>query len=298
MSQGQGITRELSLGEVVSKTFDYFRRDLVKYVVLFAIVETIIGIVSALIRHAVVLPATPAPGSTAQVFESWAPGFFGSLIALVGLTAIVTLVFYPVIYGSAVKMASTAIQNGQVDLGASVRSVVSKIVWIWIVGIVVGIIVFAGFIALVIPGIILAIMFSLVLPVVILESASFASLGRSRELVSKRWLKTFALFIVFGIIIGIASAVVGVISSPFGVASTVVSSILSAFYLPLIPIFMTVYYYSNVARLSPPQMGPTVITPGGAVVQVGAVKFCPNCGTQLAADAMFCPKCGMKTDVV
>ena len=293
MSQGQGIVQELSLGDVISKTFDYYRRDFAKYVMLFAVVEAVIGVLNTVIHNAIVLPTLPAQGATAQTFESWAPHFFGSLIELIGLTALVTLLFYPIIYGSAVKMASNAIQNGQVDLGGSIRFVVSKLAWIWIVGIVVGVIVFLGFIALVIPGIILVIMFSLVLPVIIVENPSFASLRRSRELVSKRWLKTFALLIAFGIMIGIASVVVGLISSPFGVGSTVVSSILSAFYLPLVPIVMTVYYYSNVARISPAQTGS-----GPGVVQAGTTKFCPNCGTQLASSAMFCSKCGMKTDVV
>jgi hypothetical protein len=298
MSQGQGIVQELSLGDVFSKTFDYYRRDFTKYVMLFAVVEAVIGVLNTVIQHAIVLPTLPAQGATAQTFESWAPHFFGSLIELIGLTAIVIWLFYPIIYGSAVKMASNAIQNGQVDLGASVRFVVSKLVWIWIVGIVVGIIVFLGFIALVIPGIILAIMFSLLLPVIIIESPSFASLRRSRELVSKRWLKTFALFLAFGITLGIASVVVGLISSPFGAGSTVVSSILSALYLPLVPIVMTVYYYSNVARISPVQTGSAPMASGQGVVQAGTMKFCPNCGTQLASAAMFCSKCGMKTDVV
>ena len=280
MSEGQGIVQELSLGDVFSKTFDYYRRDFTKYVMLFAVVEAVIGVLNTVIQHSIVLPTLPAQGATAQTFESWAPHFFGSLTELIGLTAIVIWLFYPIIYGSAVKMASNAIQNGQVDLRRlSPVCCLETRYWIWIVGIVVGIIVFLGFIALVIPGIILTIMFSLVLPVMIIESPSFASLRRSRELVSKRWLKTFALFIAFGILIGIASVVVGLISSPFGLGSTVVSSILSALYLPLVPIVMTVYYYSNVAGISPVQAGSAPMTLGQGVVQAGTMKFCPNCGT-------------------
>ena len=286
----KGITRELSLSEVVSKTFDLYRRDFVKYTILFLVVEAIIGILTTLVNHAVILPKAPVAGSATQDYLNWLPGFFGALITLVALTAIITWVFYPISLGSAVKIASDDIVTGQADLAASVRFSVSRIVWIWIVGIVVGIIVSIGYIALVIPGIILTIMFALVLPVLMIEKPGFESMSRSRKLVSDRWLKTLALIIVFGIIIGIASAIVSAIAGVFGVASTFVSSILSAFYLPLIPIALTVYYYSNAARVAPPQMPAApewVSSPGES-------RYCPSCGTKVAPNTMFCPSCGAK----
>ena len=295
MSEGQAIVQELSLGDVISKTFEYYRRDFTKYVILFAVVEAIIGVLSTLVRRSIVLPAVPQ-NAVAQQYVNWAPGFFGALAELIALTAIITLIFYPVAYGSAIKMASEAIQSGQTTIGASVRFAVSRLVWFWLVGIVVGIIVALGFIALIIPGIILAIMFSMVLPVIVIERAGFESMGRSRKLVSKRWLKTFALIIVLAIMVGIGSVIVGLISSPFGVGSTVVSSILSAFYLPLVPIALAVYYYSNVARIAPPQTGASPMT-SEATAQAGMTKFCPSCGVQLPSTAMFCPNCGAKQSV-
>jgi hypothetical protein len=288
MSEGQGIVQELSFGDVLSRTFEYYRRDFVKYFILFAVVEVIVGVLDTLVQRSIVLP-TITQNTVAQQLV----GFFGAFIELIALTAIVTLAFVPFAYGGAVKMVSEAVQNGRVDLGASVRLALSRLIWIWVVGVVVAIIVFLGFIVLVVPGIILTIMFSLVLPVIIIEGPGFQSLGRSRKLVSKRWLKTFALLIVFGITIGIAGVIVGLISSLFGVASTVVSSILSALYLPLVPIMLTVYYYSNAARINPPQVSPVAMT-SGAAVQSGTMRFCPNCGVQLTSAAMFCPNCGAR----
>jgi hypothetical protein len=292
MSGGQGITQELSLGDVISKTFELYRRDFSKYLILFVVVEAIIGVLTTLVQRAIVLPAVPPDITTPQQFLNWMPGFFGALITLIALSATVTWVLYPISVGSAVKLASEEIVTGRADLAASVRFAVSRIIWLWVVGIVVGIIVFLGFVALVVPGIILAIMFSLVLPVLIIESSGFESLSRSRQLVSHRWLKTLAMFIVFAVMVGIASAIVSAISEPFGVASTIVSSILSAFYLPIIPIALTVYYYSNAARIAPPQMGQAPTAPG-ATLQAG-MKFCPNCGTQIPSTTMFCTTCGAK----
>ncbi len=292
MSSGPGIPQELSLSEVVSKTFELYQRDFSKYVILFVVVEAVVGVFTTLVRRAITLPVLPAHATPQQVLN-WAPGFFGALTSLLALIAIVTWVFFPVAVGSAVKLASEQIETERADLEASVRFAISKLIWIWVVGIVTGIIVCLGLIALIVPGIILAIMFSLVLPVVIIESPGILeSLGRSRKLVSRRWLKTLALIIVFGIIIGIASAIVNAISGPFGIASTVVSSILSAFYLPVIPISLTVYYYSNAARIAPPQTSQAPVAPA-PTVQTG-MKFCPSCRAQLASTTMFCAKCGAK----
>lgn len=292
MAGGQEITQELPLGEVVSKTFDLYRRDFPKYLVLFLVVEAIAGAIDTLIQRAVVLPAVPPAGSTPQDVLNWMPGYFGAVISLAALSAIAALVLYPLAVGGAVKMASEEVLTGRADLVESVRFTVTRIVWLWVVGIVVGIIVSAGFVALVVPGIILSIMFSLAVPVVVIEKLGLGSLDRSRRLVGERWLKTFALFIVFGVVIGVASVVVGAVSSLFGDASTFVSSVLSAFYIPLIPIMLAVYYYSNAARIAPAQAGPApayqMATP-----QAGT-KFCTSCGSQIASSATFCPTCGAK----
>src|SRR5438128_12058912 len=105
MSQGQGITREQSLGEVVSKTFDLYRRDFAKYLVLFVVVGAITGVLTTLVRRAFILPVPPANG-TPQQFLNWLPGVVGALIPLVGLSVIVSVVFSPVASGCALKMAS------------------------------------------------------------------------------------------------------------------------------------------------------------------------------------------------
>jgi len=292
VQQDQKIKRELTLGEVISKTFEVFRRDFAKYIVLFAVVEVIIGVVTALAQHAFVLP-TPPPNPTPQQLFSWFSGFLGALIPLVASIFIVTAVFFPIAQGSAIKLASEQIEKARADLGASVRFAASKLIRIWALSIVVGIIVILGFIALIVPGIILTIMFSLAFPVLLIENKGvLESMGRSRELVSHRWLKTFATFLVLAIVNIVASAIVSAISGLLGVAGPIVNGFLSAFYQPLFPILLTVYYYSNLARITPlpaDQMptGPTTMAKAG-------MKFCPTCGTQLVSSATFCFKCGAR----
>ncbi len=107
-----------------------------------------------------------------------------------------------------------------------------------------------------------------------------------------RWLKTFGTFLVMGIIIAIAAAIVSLISAAFGAADSVVSGLLSAFYQPLIPILLAVYYYSNRARLAP--IAQNQIPPPPPPGKATGPRFCPNCGTQLAANPTFCPSCGAR----
>ncbi len=287
-----GIRRELSLGDVISKTFELYRRDFTKYFVIFAVVGVIIEIVTALARLAFVLPTLPS-NPTPQQVSNWFPGFLGALVLLVGLIFIVTVVFSPIAQGTAIKLASEQIEKGHADIGTSVRFAVSKLLWIWALSIVVGVIVIFGLIALIVPGIILAIMFSLAFPVLLIENKGvLESMGRSRELVSHRWLKTFATFLVLGIVTIVASAIVSAISGLVGVAGPVVDGLLSAFYQPLLPILLTVYYYSNLARITPlpadrMPTGPTTMAQAG-------MKFCPTCGTQLVSSAISCFQCGAR----
>lgn len=292
MSTGRAVTKELGVGEVVSKTFDLYRRNFVKYFILFLVVDAIVGLVSAWAYHTFPLPTLPSQPTSQQVLN-WMPGYFSALLSIFAVVAVVGLVLAPIAAAGTIRMASEEIEGRPVELGAAVRFAASKLIWLWALGIIVGIIVGVGFILLVVPGIILLIMFGLTFPVLIIENVGvLGSLGRSRELVGHRWLKTFAVMLVWFLILVVIGIIAGLIASPFGWASSLVSDILGAFYAPLIPITLTVYYYSNLARIAPAPMGPMPM--GQTSVAPPGMKFCPNCGTQLESSVTFCSKCGAR----
>ncbi|MFP3985258.1 MAG: hypothetical protein ACLFU9_04755 [Candidatus Bathyarchaeia archaeon] len=107
-------------------------------------------------------------------------------------------------------------------------------------------------------------MFSLIIPAIIVEQKGiFESLGRSRRLVSRRWLKTFVLLIILGIIFlivaGVASMLAMPISATYPNIDQFITGIMSAFMVPISPIATTYLYYSMVAReISPPPPPPTL----------------------------------------
>ena len=284
--------RELGLTEVISKALEVYRRGFIQYIILFLAAEVISGLITIPIQRAYVLPVAPV-NMTAQQFFAWFPGYMGALVPLTVLTSMVSLVVIAPAYASAVKMASDDAEKGQVDLGSSFRFTLSKLVWVWALNIIVGVVVVFGLIALFVPGVILGIMFCLALPVLMVENRGVIEcMSRSRELVGHRWLKTFVLFVIGIILLGIASGIANVIGGAFGGAGTLVSNALSAFYLPLIPITLTVYYYSNLARSVSSQGTQVPMAP--VVMSQPGMKFCPNCGTQLVSSATFCSKCGAK----
>jgi hypothetical protein len=173
------------------------------------------------------------------------------------LSGIVSWIANSITTGITIKFTSDMLEKGQATLQTSFNFTLTKILSLLAASIITGILIVLGFIALVIPGVILALMFSLVYPAIMLEDTGvFGSLSRSRFLVSSRWLKTFGLLLLLGIIVAIINGVFVLIASPFGIVSPLISGILTALITPIFPIAVTLYYYSMKARTLPPPPPP------------------------------------------
>ena len=61
-------------------------------------------------------------------------------------------------------------------------------------------------------------------------------------------MKTFVLLFLFQIVIGLVSSVLSFFMGALGLVGTALSSLLLAFIQPIMPIGLTLYYYSLVAR--------------------------------------------------
>ena len=231
---------------------------------------------------------TISPNATPQQALSFLVGLFTALFLRASLNAIGVWVLSSISLGTAVMFTSRVLQKGQTELRASLSDTVHRLLPIMAVSLITGILSVLGLIALIVPGIIIAIMFSLSLPALLIEKTGvLESLGRSRKLVGKRWLKTFGLLLVFGLISLVIAGVTSFITAPLGLWSALVNSLVQALYLPLSTISLTIYYYSNAARLAYPQPGFTWAVPG-------TFKYCTTCGTPLPAFAAFCSNCGAR----
>jgi len=140
----------------------------VKYVLLFAAAEVVIGVVTTLASRAFVLP-TPSANPTTEQVLNWIPRFFGALVPLLVSIAAVNILFLPIAAGGMIKLACEKIEKGHADLWTSVRFALSQLLLIWARGVIVSVFVVLGLIALIVPVIILAIMFSFALPALLIE---------------------------------------------------------------------------------------------------------------------------------
>jgi hypothetical protein len=210
-------------------------------------------LVTIAVRSAIVIPAAPT-NPTSQLLLAWFPTFITATLTSLFISGIVSWIANSLTTGIAIKFTSDILESGQANLQTSFHFTLTKVFYLLAASIITGILVVLGLIALIIPGIILALVFSLVNPVIMLEgNGILGSLDRSRVLVSKRWLKTFVLMLVLGIIVAIANMVAEVISAPLGTVSPIISGILTAFITPIFAIAITLYYYSMKARTAPPQ---------------------------------------------
>lgn len=255
-------SRELSVEKIISLTFNLYRSKFLQFFLPFLISAIITGISTYVITSYFPIPETPViPASPTTTFYSeelvpWLFSLISTMIVIGVLSGLVLWLVGTTITGVVVKNASDQIEKGTSNLGVSFNFVISKLPSLLIAQFVAGILIVIGMIFFVVPGIIIGIMFSLVLPTIIVEQkGAFESLGRSKQLVSKRWVKTFLLALILGIIALIVNGGAYVLTMPFStihpIVNPLITNIISAFVSPIYPIAITYLYYAMVARENP-----------------------------------------------
>ena len=254
--ESKNLQSELSIGEILTQTFNLYSRNFVKYLIPFLAAGILTGLVTIAVRSAIVIPAAPVQ-ATSQQLLAWFPTYLTATVTSIFLSGIVSWIASSITTGITIKFTSDKLERGQANLQTSFHFTLTKLLPLLAASIITGILIILGLVALVVPGVILALMFSLVYPAIMLEGTGvLGSLSRSRELVSNRWLKTLGLLLLLGIIVAIATGVFVLIASPFGIVGPLVSGILTALVTPIVAIATTLYYYSMRARTLPPPPPP------------------------------------------
>ena len=192
----------------------------------------------------------------------WFVAVLSTIITVGILSALVGWLVTTPTTGIAIKYASDQIEKGTSNLGASLNFTIYKLPSLLIAQFITGILTAIGLLLLFIPGIIIAIMFSLTIPAIIVEQkGAFECLGRSRRLVRNRWLKTFVLLLIVGLIAGVVTVVANLLATPLNFtypnSNLIITSIASSFVAPISAIAMTYLYYAMVAReIGPPPPPP------------------------------------------
>lgn len=257
-------SHELSVEETVSLTFrlyvDNFGIFFAPYLI-FSIISALLSLSIFSYIQNITQNITKITGPPEVVLPKLL-NMLLTLMALVFVTAIISWIVGSIVNGVLIKSASDIIENGKTSLGSSFKFVVSKLPSLLVASLIVGILAMLGLLLLIIPGIIISLMFYLVIPVIIIEKkGAIESLTRSRELVSHRWLKTFALSLIIVLIIGALAFVVNLILAPLGAYGLLIGNIISSLIAPISPISSAFYYYSMLAkeesrRIPPPPPPP------------------------------------------
>jgi len=196
--------------------------------------------------------------------SEWFFAFLRAIVMISILSGLVSWIVGTTTTGIVIKNASDQIEKGTSNLGDSFNFAISKLPSLLVAQFVTGILTVIGMLLFIVPGIIIAIMFSLVFPAIIVEQkGAFESLGRSKKLVSNRWLKTFALSLVLGIIIlpvgGLAYVLAMLFNTSYPIVNPLIIYIIGAFVSPIYLIAITYLYYAMVAREIPPPPPPPTL---------------------------------------
>ena len=295
------IERELSLIEIFAKTYEIFKKNYASVLPIFLA----FGVVSTLIASYIsyITPSPPVPANLADLTN----GEISSMVAVVSKYIGYTLANYFVNWCILYFAAALGILKMSHSLEkAQSRPNYAALALTTLVSVA---IIEAGIFLLLVGAMVFATMLYLVLVAATVEGRSTSSaIGRSRQLVSGNWLKTFLTLAGVQLTIAVISSLISGIAGVFfsGEASTmagvIASNFATALLFPLVSASMLVVYYSNrkkgmevEKRVPSPydDMKPQPIS--GFPISHDA--FCQYCGSSVTSEEKYCHNCGTKLQV-
>ncbi|MFB0523078.1 MAG: hypothetical protein ACETV1_04870 [Candidatus Bathyarchaeia archaeon] len=227
--------------EILSQSFSLYSARFIQFFIPFLATGLVTGIVSLSFPF----PTLPEldPGAPMGLFWQWLFDFLRTFIVTMVLIGSFSWIVRTLVNGVAVRYASDLLEKGEASLREGFSFTISRLISLLVAGIITGILMAVGFVCLIVPGFILMIMFALVTPVIMIERiGALDSLGRSRSLVSNRWGKTFAVYILISIINIIITVMAGIIVRPLDLVGSIITSIIAAVIQPVLPIATTFLY--------------------------------------------------------
>jgi len=249
------VKHELSVKDVLIQTFRLYRKKFV----IFYIPYLGIGLVTGLLSFMMIsfFPPPAPPGMIQTVSQEPYFEYLFEVIKIIaiylGLVGGSLWVMSTIVIGFTIRYASDLLAGEESSVRDVFSSTITRLVSLFALTAITDLLIFLGALFFIVPGIILACMFSLTISVIMIEQVgALESLGRSRKLVSKRWGKTFVLYLSIGVIVAVIAIVeyflfTAVWFQP-SLVGTIVRSIWTSLFSPILPIALTFHYYSMIAR--------------------------------------------------
>ena len=302
----EDFSRELSLGESFTRSFDLARKNYLQLLPVFAGFGVLVAVLSTYIDY--VTPAYTLPTNVGSLTQSQLLHAMSPVFSYIVYTAANFLITWFILYFAAGigvwKICQVLSKNQKLAFAPATRINYVNLAVTTLLSVV---IVEASFILIVGP-LIFGTMLYLSLTASVIEGKSPpSSLGRSRSLISGRWVKTFLLIIGIQIIIYVVALLVSSFVGflPLSNASSLLAvnaaeNFILALEFPLVSASMVVLYSSyNQSQVRATQNPPSLYDnmrpqPMGnfGLGGSGNSNFCPACGTSVSQDERFCHHCG------
>jgi hypothetical protein len=295
-------SRELSIGEIFGRSLDLARRNYLQLLPIFAGFGILVALISTYIRE--ITPPLVVPTNVGTLTQAQALQVAGAVVRFLEIRTFNYFVEWLILYFAAgigvwkifqlmKQKDKLTFELAKADFLPLALSILLAIIVIELSSIllVVGLLVFAT-------------MFYLSFAAAAAEGRYFfASLGRSRNLISGKLGKTFVVFAGVQLFTYIGARVFSTIVSLIVTNSLVVHAVLNfalALEFPFVSASMVVLYISYMSgqewivqkppslydNMTPQPMGNMrAPTPG-------ARKFCSSCGAAISSDERFCHNCG------
>jgi hypothetical protein len=292
------MDRELSISELFSRTFEIAKQHYTRVLPIFVGFGIFSTIVATLFTYAG--PSSISLPSVSNITSAQLAATMSSIFAYIGYTLANYFVTWNILYFAA------GLGIGRMNRSFAASQEPLKYSSLALATLLSVVIIEAGLFLILVGALIFAIMLYLVLTAVVIEGKSGVSaIGRSRQLVSGRWGKTFILLVGIQIVVAIVSNLIGAIAGlPFSgelstIAAVVATNFVMALSFPLVSASMLVLYYSNRATQTTVLRGPTSPysdmkpepLPGFPTAQ-NYNNFCPKCGSSVSREEKFCHNCG------
>lgn len=189
--------RAFSVGNVLSRTFPIWVRNIIPFSILSVIVYLPLGIF--------LFAAAPDAEDT------------DSILAYVGVYVLLLLVLQQVVSGALIYGVFQQLRGEPAGLGDCIRVGFARLLPVIAVGVLAGLLALLGLLLLIVPGIILACMYWVAVPVAVVEKPGvIAALKRSAQLTSGEKGSVFLVLFLLNVIQQVASKILDAVTGESG----------------------------------------------------------------------------------
>lgn len=237
MSTMNGTPLPLGVGDLIGATFKTFSLRVPGFLVLMLLPAVIYALLFVFILGTAIFSAETMVDASPEDLAT-TMGAFGALTVVGLVSVVVYFVFSAAIAHLAADLSVGAAQGISTYLGVAFRNVLPIV----ILNIVVGVLASIGMSFFLVPGLWILAVFSMVSVSIVAEGVGFSALGRSIELTREyRW-PIVGGFVVMAIIVGIVSAIAGLVLSLIPVVGPIAAFPVQMALYGLLPIWFGLVY--------------------------------------------------------